>query len=314
MPIKNEPKSIISTSTRKFMTAAKANKPFNLFQFIHGYVYGRWPYLYIGIGKGDHPIAKRMMPLFALFSRVFPTKNNKTSQHAIDFASHTIADTYHGKAIPLQTARELVMVNQPIHKPDLEHVIPYTTARAIILENPDHIVVIDCPCRVAKEEHCSPVDVCLIVGEPFASFVHEHQPEKSRWITPQEAVKILEEEDTRGHVHHAFFKEAMLGRFYAICNCCSCCCGAMKAHHNHIPMLASSGYIAEINHDLCSGCGTCHEYCQFSALGFDENYYTVVDYELCMGCGVCVSKCPTDAIQLFAEPSKGIPLEISNLL
>ncbi len=88
------------------MTAAKANKSFNLFQFIHGYVYGRWPYLYIGIGKGDHPIAKRMMPLFALFSRVFTTKNNKTSQHAIDFASHTIADTYHGKAIPLQTARD----------------------------------------------------------------------------------------------------------------------------------------------------------------------------------------------------------------
>ena len=183
------------------MTAAKANKSFNLFQFIHGYVYGRWPYLYIGIGKGDHPIAKRMMPLFALFSRVFPTKNNKTSQHAIDFASHTIADTYHGKAIPLQTARELVMVNQPIHKPDLEHVIPYTTARAIILENPDHIVVIDCPCRVAKEEHFSPVDVCLIVGEPFASFISEHQPEKSRWISPEEAVRILEEEDERGHVH-----------------------------------------------------------------------------------------------------------------
>jgi tRNA (Thr-GGU) A37 N-methylase len=26
------------------------------------------------------------------------------------------------------------------------------------------------------------------------------------------------------------YKDAMLGRFYAICNCCSCCCGAMQAH------------------------------------------------------------------------------------
>jgi hypothetical protein len=25
------------------------------------------------------------------------------------------------------------------------------------------------------------------------------------------------------------YKDAMLGRFYAICNCCSCCCGAMEA-------------------------------------------------------------------------------------
>lgn len=180
MSTKNKSRPIFSTSTRKFLAVAKANKPFNLFQFIHGYVYGRWPYLYIGIGKGDHPIAKRMMPLITLFTRVFPTKRSKKSQHSIDFARHTIADTYHGKAIPLQTARELVMINQPIHKPDLEHVIPYTTARAIILENPDHIVVIDCPCRVAKEEHCSPVDVCLIVGEPHNS----NRYTKIYWLSP----------------------------------------------------------------------------------------------------------------------------------
>ncbi len=79
-------------------------------------------------------------------------------------------------------------------------------------------------------------------------------------------------------------------------------------------MLASSGYIAVIDHELCMDCGTCHEYCQFSALEFDAEYTTVVNYELCMGCGVCVSKCPLDAIQLVAEPSKGIPLEIENLL
>ena len=36
----------------------------------------------------------------------------------------------------------------------------------------------------------------------------------------------------------------MLGRFYAICNCCKCCCGAMQAHLNGVPMLASSGYVA----------------------------------------------------------------------
>jgi hypothetical protein len=26
-----------------------------------------------------------------------------------------------------------------------------------------------------------------------------------------------------------YYKDAMLGRFYAICNCCACCCGAMQA-------------------------------------------------------------------------------------
>jgi hypothetical protein len=26
-----------------------------------------------------------------------------------------------------------------------------------------------------------------------------------------------------------YYKDAMLGRFYATCNCCSYCCGAMQA-------------------------------------------------------------------------------------
>ena len=69
----------------------------------------------------------------------------------------------------------------------------------------------------------------MIVGEPFASFVNEHNPDKSRWITRDEAIQILEE-DARGRVYHAFFKDAMLESYYAICKCYSCCCGAMKAH------------------------------------------------------------------------------------
>jgi Pyruvate/2-oxoacid:ferredoxin oxidoreductase delta subunit len=307
-------KSLISKSTRNFVAAAKKMKPFNLFLIIHGYVYARWPYLYIGIGKGEHPLAKRFLPIITLFGRLFPSKRARDGVHSLDIASHTIADTYHGKALPLQTARELILIKEPINKPDLEHVVPYTQARAIILEHPDHIVALECPCRAAVEHPCTPIDVCLIVGEPFASFISEHQPQKSRWISQEEAVKILEEEDARGHVHHAFFKDAMLGRYYAICNCCSCCCGAMKAHHNHIPMLASSGYVARIDHDLCSDCGTCHDYCQFSALHFDDQYTAQVDDELCMGCGICVSKCPQEAIGLVLDPAKGVPLDVSSLV
>ena len=29
---------------------------------IHGLVYARWPYIYIGIGKGDHPINETLRP------------------------------------------------------------------------------------------------------------------------------------------------------------------------------------------------------------------------------------------------------------
>jgi len=104
----------------------------------------------------------------------------------------------------------------------------------------------------------------------------------------------------------------MLGRFYAICNCCSCCCGAMHAHQHGTPMLASSGYICQVYQDLCIGCGECQDTCQFGALSL-EDFYSVVDQAACMGCGVCVSKCVNGALSLELTPARGIPLEICDV-
>jgi NAD-dependent dihydropyrimidine dehydrogenase PreA subunit len=300
---------ILKPSTREFIAEARKTPNYSLLDFLHGYIYGRWTHLYIAIGTGRHPLAKRLAPLAAWFEKQV-TRGRKQTAEA---DAVTMADTYHDKALPLETARQLVLVNEEINVPDLEQVIPYKRARAIILKNPDHIVALDCPCRAAKPNPCLPLDVCLVVGEPFASFVMEHNPSKARWITKQEAVEILEAEDRRGHVHHAFFKDAMLGRFYAICNCCACCCGALHAHQRGTPMLASSGYVAQIDESVCIGCAECLESCQFGALGMGDQH-SQVDFEKCMGCGVCVEGCPTGAISLKREPVKGEPLEILALM
>jgi len=299
----------VTSSTRAFLEEAHKTPGYTLFDLLHGYVYARWPYLYIGIGTGEHPLTKWLAPLSGWFNKL-ATKRKPTDSNGSKIA---FADTYHGKAVPLETARQLVQINQEISIPDLEQVIPYKRARSIIMKNPDHIVVLDCPCRSARENPCLPLDVCLIIGEPFAGFVHEHHPERSRYITSDEAAAILKEEDQRGHVHHAFFKDAMLERFYAICNCCECCCGAMQAHRNGTPMLASSGYISNIDEDLCIGCGDCGSYCQFNALEVVDGLNHVI-YERCMGCGVCVSKCTQDAISLLRDDAKGLPLEICSLM
>lgn len=306
--------SLIKPSTRAFYREWRAQPDRRISQFIHGYIYGRWPYFYIGFGKGDHPLRKKLAFIEPLYNRLFPPHPQRSSDHDVTFASHTHADGYHGKVLPLDSARELISVKEPIRKPDLEQVIPYTQARAILQHDPDHIVVLDCPCRTYKENPCLPIDVCLIVGEPFASFIVEHQPEHARWITQGEATRILEQEDRRGHVHHAFFKEAMLDRFYAICNCCDCCCGAMKFQREGIPMLVSSGYMAVIDEELCTACGVCHDTCQFHALSFDESgAFSVVSYEACMGCGICVGQCSQQAIKLVLEPAKGEPLLIGTM-
>jgi NAD-dependent dihydropyrimidine dehydrogenase PreA subunit len=313
--MKDRPKQRISfrivlPSTLAFLQESRKASGFSLFDLVHGYFYGRWTYFYIGFGTGSHPLAR----WYQKITRVFD--HDKTQTPVLtkpEEKKGSIADGYHGKVVPLEAARKLVMVNEEIRLENLEKIIPYRRAKDIILKNPDHIAVLECPCRSARPDPCLPLDVCLIIGEPFASFVLEHHPRRSRRIGPQEAEAILRAEDERGHVHHAFFKDAMLGRFYAICNCCQCCCGAIQAHRNGTPMLASSGYRAEVDDQICSGCGECHQVCQFEALHF-EDFSTIVDQAACMGCGICVSSCVNEAISLVRDPSKGEPLEITALM
>ena len=86
----------------------------------------------------------------------------------------------------------------------------------------------------------------------------------------------------------------------------------MKAHRTGTPMLASSGYTAVVDEDLCIACGTCESFCQFEALSTGDTA-AVVDTEGCMGCGVCISKCEHGALSLVLTPSRGVPLEVEAL-
>ena len=308
---------LVAPSTVKFLREARKTRNYSWLDWLHGTVYGRWPYMYIGIGIGEHPLAKKYKPVVVrLVKRLKPRIGNvkDPSENKSDSAERiTFADTYHGKVVPLQAAQQLVQVNEEVVLTNLETIIPYQRARDIILKNPDHIVALECPCRSVRTNPFLPLDVCLIVGEPFASYVHDHIPKRSRWISPAEAVSILDEEDQRGHVHHAFFKDAMLGRFYAICNCCSCCCGAMQSQRNGTMMLASSGYIAQVHPEDCIGCGSCAENCQFDAIKLVD-FTAQIDTSNCMGCGVCVNHCEQGALSLMRDVTKGDPLEILALL
>lgn len=296
----------VSPSTRKFWSEANRIKDYPFTEKLHGYFYLRFPFFYIATATASNRLGKLGAKMISWFAKVFPPRPVKADQI-------TFADTYHGKVIPFETARELISIKQNIRVDDLEKVIPYQLARTLIIDHPESLVALDCPCRVARENPCLPLDVCLIVGEPFASFTLEHHPTQSRAINRKEAIAILEAEEARGHVHHAFFKQAVLQRFYAICNCCSCCCGAMQAHQSGTPMLASSGYTASVREDQCIGCGTCEPYCQFGAIEIFEGCNRI-NLELCMGCGICVSHCDQNAVELVLTLSKGLPLEMSKII
>lgn len=278
-----------------------------------GYIYLRWLnlYMYHLRNVAPDPEVTLRYP-----EEVATPEADELAQMAAEqtFPKLLSAETspYHSKVVKLDDAKSLVTVKQEVSLTNLETIIPYKHARDIILKNPDHIAVIDCSCRSTQENPCKPVDVCLVVGEPFASFILEHKTNNARKISQEEAVEIIEAEDDRGHIHTAFFKDAMGDRFYAICNCCKCCCGAMRGFRWGIPMIAPSGYVSEIGED-CNGCGQCIDFCQFEALTL-ENERAEVSYDKCMGCGVCETKCPIDAISLKRDPAKGNPLDIKALM
>jgi len=222
--------------------------------------------------------------------------------------------TYHGKIVPLELAEGLVTIQEDIDIRNIsESIIPYPIARDIVLKNPDNIAVLDCACRHLQDNPCLPLDVCLIVGDPVASFAVEHGVSNARKITQPEALEILRAEHKRGHVHAAYFKDVVGGRFYAICNCCSCCCLGMQSWNKmRLPMVCASGYRARVAGE-CTGCGDCAEKCPFFAIEVDDDA-AVVDSEKCMGCGVCEGACEAGAIRLALDPSKGEPLDIKALI
>ncbi|UCF20949.1 MAG: 4Fe-4S binding protein [Gemmatimonadota bacterium] len=253
---------------------------------LHGYVYSRWPNQYISF----------------FINTLLPRMTPKLKRWW--------ANRYHGKVLPTELAREIITLNHEIKRTDLERIIPYPTARDIVLRGPPNVVLLDCPCRHARANPCQPTDVCMVVGD--GSFTLEHNPHTSRRITQGEALDLLQAEHERGHVHTAYFKDACDNRFYAICNCCSCCCGGLEAMMKHgVPMVASSGYVAQVDDAECIACGTCQATCPFKAITLDR--VSVVDWEKCMGCGVCQGQCDTGAIRLVLDERKGLPLDVRTI-
>jgi hypothetical protein len=194
---------LIRMSTLQGLKANGFKRVINL-QAIHMYIYGRWTKQYIKV----------------LRDIIVPRLDAKGKKK--------LADSYHSKVLTTEQAKNIIMINKDIPLTELEQVITYPTARKIVLQCPLDIVVMECPCRANMPNPCRPSDVCMVVGQPFTDFVIDHNPTAKR-LSQKEALDLLEVVHQRGWVHTAWFKDATLDRFYVICNCCSCCCGGLKA-------------------------------------------------------------------------------------
>lgn len=221
------------------------------------------------------------------------------------WAARALERTHHAKVVPSAEARHVLTLDAPLDLRGLERVVPYPVARDVVLEAPTRIALAECACRAVaagRGEHdgsCGPVDSCLYVGDPIASFVVEKQPGRARFVTADEALAVIDGAAARGNVHTLWFKDAAAGRMYAVCNCCSCCCIGMKARGAGFDPLAGSGYVAVVDAARCNGCGACERTCAFDAVTVAaRDAVAVVDAGACMGCGACERVCPESAITL----------------
>jgi NAD-dependent dihydropyrimidine dehydrogenase PreA subunit len=270
-------------STWKMMREGGLRRFLNL-SGLHGYVYGRWTKEYLKV-----------------ISKILPRLGPRGKRW---FSNH-----YHGKVLTQDQAEAIITLNKEIPLQDLEQIIPYSTARNLVLKGPPDVAVFNCACRDNRNNPCQPIQVCMAIGQPFVDFILEHHPRASRRLTQTEALDLLRTEHERGHIHTAYFKDACMDRFYALCNCCKCCCGGIEAMLKYgIPLIASSGYVAQVDGTRCKACGTCLDCCPFEASQVDGK--AAVKWEACMGCGVCAEKCPNEARSLVRDERKGVPLEV----
>jgi NAD-dependent dihydropyrimidine dehydrogenase PreA subunit len=275
-------------STWKFMREAGLRRLLN-FSGLHGYVYGRWIKEYINI----------------LINHVIPRLGPK--------GKNWLAGHYHAKVLTPELAKAIITHNHNIPLQNIEQIIPYPFARDLVLKGPPDVAVFQCGCRQIRDNPCQPIQVCMVIGQPFVDFTIEHHPNSSRRLNQAEALELLEAEHKRGHLHTAWFKDACLDRFYAICNCCKCCCGGIEAMVKYgAPTMVSSGYVAKVDEANCTACGACEDACAFKAIKMNGS--ATVNWEKCMGCGVCQGQCPSEAISLVRDERKGIPLDVRLLV
>jgi len=210
-----------------------------------------------------------------------------------------------GKNLPLQLRTIPVGIG-------IEHNIEITNFDDVIkiIENADGPISLqNCICRQSRQivgKACnvtSRLETCIGLGIVAQMYIDMGW---AREINQEEAIEIFKKNEEEGLV----IQPGNTQKPHFICSCCGCCCEELlgvKTFPNPADIV-STNYYAEIDPDLCSGCGTCIERCQLEAITLDDDISSI-NLQRCIGCGNCVLVCPSEAIKLLKKELKYIPSE-----
>lgn len=203
---------------------------------------------------------------------------------------------------------KVIPINKAI-RTDLE-IYPYEIAEQLI-ESSKSWGVRECICKKQQGLLGNPckhgVSKCIQIHPRKENLFEE--TDRTESISKEEALEILSEAEEAGLVHCSM--NTQKDHFY-ICNCCTDCCqilrGLTKWEQPHA--FVRSNFQATVDVDLCTGCESCLDRCQFEALSISEDV-CVVNTDRCIGCGVCSMSCSDNALHLESRDSeeKKIPPE-----
>ena len=169
------------------------------------------------------------------------------------------------------------------------------------------IVLNECICRKKNDiigKSCTKTDLresCFAFRSAGMAYINRGL---GRIITKEEALEIIEQAEREGLVIQAGNSQ----RPMSLCTCCGDCCNMLvnEKKLNAPAQFFGSNYYAQVDPELCSGCGVCEERCQMDAIEIIDNISTI-NLDRCIGCGVCVPTCPDEAIELIEKEEKMIP-------
>jgi hypothetical protein len=112
----------------------------------------------------------------------------------------------------------------------MENAYVITTGQACaIVDISEQLYLGPCTCREVFGNCDNPVMAEIMIGFHNNAFVDE-RPEDYRKLTKEEAKDVLEDCHERGMVHTII---KCRNDFFAICNCCTCCCVPLRLHNDY---------------------------------------------------------------------------------
>lgn len=191
-------------------------------------------------------------------------------------------------------------------------VLDYEKATAIV-EGTDKFSIGLCSCRHEKlhveQKECDvPLDTCSTFGI-FADYLIRRDLAKEASKT--EMLENLARSKELGLVLSA---DNVKKNVNYICHCCGCCCNVLLGINKfgYTNPMVTSGFIANIDEDTCTGCGKCAKACQINAIEMiplenpEKKKKPKIDKDLCLGCGVCAFKCETGSLKLVKREQRVI--------